>query len=468
MNPWWVNPAAIETDPQLRNLENGPFFWTPPVMNDITLEPGAVHTLRGPRQVGKTTTAKRFIKRLLEDGERRVLYYSFDLEKDNSAIPLIIQQAKAAADFGKGPWYLFLDEVTAIPDWQRGIKFAWDQGLIRDDFVLCTGSSARRMGTEQLPGRRGNGRDFLQLTISFRDFCQDIRRIELPDSTLPVHEWVTPAGHALARRLNLQLADLQAALDVYLRIGGFPTALRDYVATGEVSYTTTASAWAMVANEIRQAQLDSSAALKLMERVGRSLGSTLSWTAAAEGMDVGSHHTARAYVRALAESFALLVIHYWDIEGSFEPRKQRKVYFIDPMFADVHVAAASGPRQAPPDGVLEGVVASALFRSASQHLTQAGPTVGSIGYWRSRDGREIDFVVDDPAQFGGTQRFPVEVKGDAASGIGGAVSSMRRTFGRGIVTTRTILDFRDDILVVPAALLLAGLPERTERRLSLL
>jgi predicted AAA+ superfamily ATPase len=185
-------------------------------------------------------------------------------------------------------------------------------------------------------------------------------------------------------------------------------------------------------------------------------------------MDVGSHHTAQTYVKALAESFALLVIHYWDLRGSFEPRKQRKVYFLDPLFADVHMAAASGARTAPPDGILEGIVASALFRSASEHLTQSDPTIGSIGYWRSSDGREIDFVVDDPASLGGINRLPIEIKGDASAGISAAVSSIRRTFKRGIVVTRSVFDPRDDILVVPAAVFLAGLPERTERRLSTL
>jgi hypothetical protein len=467
-NPWWVAPGAIAADPHIRSLQSGPFVWTPPAMSEIPLRPGSVHTLRGPRQVGKTTTAKRLIEQLLQRGERRVLYYSFDLETDNAAIPRLIQHAKAATDFGPGPWYLFLDEVTAIPEWQRGVKFAWDQGLIREDFVLCTGSSARRMGTEQLPGRRGEGRDFLQLTVSFRDFCRYVRRIELPESTVLINEWISASGAAAARRLNLQQAELSAALDAYMRVGGFPAALRDYVNTGAVTYTTVAAVWAMIANEVRQAQLDPTAALKLIERVARSLGSPLSWTAAAESMGAASHHTAQSYVKALAESFALLVIHHWDLHAGFEPRKQRKVYFLDPLFADVHVAAASGSRTASADGMLEGIVASALFRSASEHLTQSDPTLGSIGYWRSRDGREIDFVVDDPDTLGGVRRLPIEVKGDAPAGINAAVSSMRRTFKRGIVVSRTVFDLRDDIAVLPAPVFLAGLPERTARRLSTL
>lgn len=122
LNPWWTDARAIQADPHLQTMRRGPFVWDPPVMEDIGPRPGAVHMLRGPRQVGKTTTAKRLIEQLLEGGERRVLYYSFDLESEARAIPEIIQRAKEMAVRPAGPWYLFLDEVTAIPDWQLELR----------------------------------------------------------------------------------------------------------------------------------------------------------------------------------------------------------------------------------------------------------------------------------------------------------------------------------------------------------
>jgi predicted AAA+ superfamily ATPase len=276
-----------------------------------------------------------------------------------------------------------------------------------------------------------------------------------------------PDGLALARRLYLQIGELGDALEQYVRIGGFPAALHDYAAQGEPRLQTIALVWTMVANEIRIARLDPAAALKLIERVGVSLGSPLSWQAAAQSMDVASPHTARAYVHALAESFALLVIYYWNVEGGFEPRKQRKVYFLDPLFSAAPAAVVGARQRAAQDGLLEGVVASALFRSASEHLVQADPSLGALGYWRSREGREIDFVVETGG-FGTGSRLPVEVKGDSRSGVASAVASIRRAFGRGMVISRTRLERHGDVLVVPAAVLLAGLTERTERRLTTL
>ena len=53
------------------------------------------------------------------------------------------------------------------------------------------------MGTEQLPGRRGKGRNYLQLTVSFREFCRLTQRIELPDETLAIEEFFTTQGRDL-------------------------------------------------------------------------------------------------------------------------------------------------------------------------------------------------------------------------------------------------------------------------------
>ena len=469
-NPWWRTPDAVRSDPHLAQLRKSPFRWDPPALSDIPLRLGDLDTLRGPRQVGKTTTLKRMVERLTDRGERRVLYYSFDLERDNADIPDVIRRAKTLSAFPAGPWYLFLDEVTSIPDWQLGVKYAWDSGLTREDFVLCTGSSARRMGTEQLPGRRGSGRNYLQLPLSFGDFCRTAVGIGLPDDSMSVAEILDPRGRILLRELYPFSEPLQGALAAYRQVGGLPAAVGDYMSAGAVSRDTFAMVWATLAHEIGQARLDATAALKLIERVGISLGSSLSWKGAADAMGVGSHNTAHQYAMALAESFALLMVYHWSVGGGFEPRKQRKLYFIDPLVGRLPAALAPGSRMPNEDGVTENLVAAALFRSSTEHVTQSEPLPGAFGYWRSTQGRELDFVVPtDPGSGPSAEgRIPIEVKGDGAAELSGAVSSIRRSFGRGIVATRTVFDPDGDVPLIPVPILLLALRDRSERRSSTL
>lgn len=468
LNPWWQDAGAIALDRHIAQFQASPFQWDPPAFLDIPLRPGDLSTLRGPRQVGKTTTLKRMIRGLLGKGERRVLYYSFDTEQSNDAIPDVIRRAKGISGLPPGPWYFFLDEVTSIRDWQRGVKYAWDAGILRDDFVLCTGSSAHRMGTEQLPGRRGKGRNYLQLTVSFRDFCRLAAGVELPEESLTVDDCFKKNGRELLQRLYRQVEALTAAFAVYARVGGFPAAVADHMSQGAVSQETIATLWALIVHEIQQSGLDSRAALKLIERTGISLGSTLSWHSAAQAMDVGSHNTAQAYARALSESFILMTVYYWDMSGGFEPRKQRKLYLMDPLIGHLPSRLELGSRSPNEDGIVECLMAVGLFRSASDQITQSEGTLSALGYWRSRDGREIDFVVPASAAQEGVRRIPIEVKGDAASELKGAASSIVRTFGRGIIATRSTFDVTGEVLQIPVAVLLAALDERAERRLSVL
>ena len=40
------------------------------------------------------------------------------------------------------PRYFFIDEVTSIPEWQRGVKWVRDNTRAAEDCIVCTGSSS--------------------------------------------------------------------------------------------------------------------------------------------------------------------------------------------------------------------------------------------------------------------------------------------------------------------------------------
>lgn len=464
LNPWWGGPEGLEKDAHLARLARAPFQWDPPALRSLPLDPGSLHTLRGPRQVGKTTTVKRLIRELVERGEPRVLYFSFDLQREHDAIRDVVTRAKELHPDPGGPWYLFLDEITSIPDWQLGIKYLWDLGTTRDDLVVCTGSSARKMGTEQLPGRRGNGRDLIHLPMSFRAFAEAVAGITLPAETVAVADWLTPRGERLAKQLNLKAAALSDAVARYIDVGGFPAAVSDAMNTGSATSATIRMLWDMIAGDIQAAGHDKHAALRLIERVGVGLGSPLAWDALRRDMDVGSHNTAKAYTHLLSEAFILLTVFFWGQGGGFEPDRQRKLYFLDPLLARLAPTLVPGARRPNEDGLVENVVATALYASAADRLTLADPLPGAIGYWKSADGRETDFVVPSPQVGAPGARVPVEVKGDSARNISAARLSMRRTYGRGIVVTRTVFDWQPDVPAIPLPVFLAGLGTRSERQ----
>ncbi len=468
-HPWWFG-QGMGDDLHLRRLERSQVKWDPAPLKAIQLRFEDTHTLRGPRQAGKTTTLKRMIRRLVDAGESRILYVSFDVPQEATIIGELVRAAKRLHPAPKGPWYLFFDEITALPDWQLGVRAAWDAGLTADDALLLTASSAHdlKRGAERLPGRRGRGKDYLQLPMSFRDYCLALHGVHFDDEPIAAEDFLTARGEGIAARLVSQGPVLRDAFDGYLRVGGFPTATNDAL-QGDgrtVSSETLQMLWDVISGDISRSMRDRTAALKLLQAVGESLGSPLSWLAASRAMGVASPHTARDYAEFLAEIFTLLTLYYWDIgDNSLEPNKQRKLYLLDPLFAQVPHALIPVTSLPSTDGLVESVAAAGLFRAAAQALIQASAIPGAVGYWRSSNDREIDFMIPCVTDLQ-RPRLPIELKGDNAAGLSRARSAIRSRFKQGLVLSRDVFDWQPDVATLPVWAFLAGLSEQPQRTIT--
>src|SRR5438128_4989978 len=175
-NPWWRTPRWAKDDPHLSEVATAPFTWAPTVLDDVA--PPNLYALRGPRRVGKSTVVKQAIARLLQQGvdPRRVFYFAADsLGTYRDVINLFQTAATLFPDTADQPRFFFIDEISAIPEWQRGVKWLRDNTTNRRDCIVVTGSSARDVasGTTFLAGRRGEdtGVDRLLLPMAFADFA---------------------------------------------------------------------------------------------------------------------------------------------------------------------------------------------------------------------------------------------------------------------------------------------------------
>lgn len=451
-NPWWQDPKRIEDDPHIREFERGAFQWDPPVMRALDVQTPAIHTLRGPRQVGKTTTFKRIVARELERGAVRVGFFSFDLVDDPGTVLEVLRSMRRQHPEPEGRWLFVLDEITQVEGWARGVKYAWDQGLIRDDTLILTGSSARDMveGWELLPGRRGEDEDYVQLPVSFRSFADHVRGLRIDVPVIDPTGISSEDNRRHIRQAALALEPLNEVLAIYLQCGGFPTPIDDWLREGEVTQRTLRTIWQAVAGDLTKGRLKRKTGLKLIERVVLSLGSPFAWSSAAEDMDVHID-TAKRYVRFLTLGFTLLPLYFWDLSDSrFNESKQRKVYFRDPVLARLPGAARSTQRSIAEDGLVEGVAAEALDRSIPMSLLDTFPLPRSIGYWKATSGREIDFLADPTRSL-----LPVEVKwSDSSTAISNARKAMGATFGRGVVLTRSVIEADRPLPALPVSVFL--------------
>ncbi len=474
-NPWWTGAGWEAEDPHLQLLAAQPRRLRAELVDAIDLRAPGIHTLRGPRQVGKSTELKLIVQRALAQGmpARSVVYLAFDrLEgRHLSELADSVERALDLAERG-GPGLLALDEVTAVAGWQTAVKALWDEGTIRQDVVICTGSSAidlQRGAAERLPGRRRAGTDHLALPQSFAAFAHAAAGGEIPASPgLTVAQLRSEDGAALARQMRVHAPALQKLLRRYLRFGGLPAAVAEALAGDtEPSPEVRRVLYDSLLRELQRAGASVPATHALLERVVCSLGSKVSWSTMAREMDVplgraktggnghADHRTLRNYIELLAGGYFLFVAYFWRAgTHSKEQTREKKVYLADPL---LHTIAREHNAGLPIDepALVENAIAIALLRryEPPERLIETFVLPERLHIWQTRRGGEIDFVCGPRKALD-----VVEVKYSSHPSLTAAAAAARAHPGRPVVlATKETGDRREQYTLIPAHTLLWAL-----------
>jgi len=362
---------------------------------------------------------------------------------------------------------LLLDEVTAMTGWQTAVKSLWDDGTIREQVVVCTGSSAidlQHGAVERLPGRRQAGADHLALPQSFAAFARAVDR-DIPVSPrLTIADLRTGHGEVLMRDMRAYAPALDAALGLYLRFGGLPAAVVE-AASGarEPSQEVKRVLYDSLVRELQRQGATVPAGHALLERVVRSLGSKISWSSMAREMDVPlgrgtgrpSHQTLRDYIELMAGGYFLFVAYFWR-GGSHtnEQSRDKKVFLADPLLHTIALDGAPGLAFNAP-ALVENAVGMALLRryEPADRLIETFILPERLHIWQTARGGEIDFVCGPRRELD-----VVEVKYRENPGLAAAAAAARAHPGRPIVmATKSAYRVAERYSLLPAHTLLWAL-----------
>ena len=307
-NLWWQDAEALSSDQHIIAVEGKEYFFKNPLLDSFDFSTNAFHIVRGPRQVGKTTFIKFLIRdAILQAGfqPENVLFMSCEILPDYQQLFEVL--STWLREHSEKRKFVALDEISFVKEWQRAVLALFNQGLLSDTCLIVTGSNARDLkeNSERFPGRRGQGKDI---------------------SLYPLgpHEYA-----ALPCFSNM---DSEAVTSLYLRLGGFPHAIRDYVNHSYVSDETYRLYLNWIVGDAARYGLAEEILKRIMFRVSETIASRITWPDLIKNTAIRSHETALSYLEHLEDSFLCKIVHCYDPDKEGPAvRKARKVYFIDPL-----------------------------------------------------------------------------------------------------------------------------------------
>jgi hypothetical protein len=445
-----------------------------------------IYSLRGPRQIGKTTLLKQMIRQFISKGYPSDHLFYFNCENLNTRQDLVSVCEVLMSSIRRRSEkrvYVFLDEISAVPDWQRGIKYLVDTGAIRKTTIVVTGSHSMdiKASTERMPGRRGQSSDVLDklmLPMKFSEYVetqdprigQAIRDEGLLEQTerreafhkLTLGE-VPKAIDKMASYLNV----LNGYYHQYLVTGGVPPVIDDYLKSGRVDGARYRDYVTAVLGDLGRYNKRETYVRQLVVRLTEVLGTPISWVGLRKGTDIAHHVTVADYVDALRDNYTLTYLYRLNLNTKrpdYEDNK--KVLFRDPFIFHALRTWAIGADPFPntmdflsssenigklSESVLCDHIIRLAFGSSPQRHTFE-PT-SSVFYWRSKKNREIDFVVRTNGQMIPIEcKCQEEIQSDDLFAIAEFNSLVRERCG--VIVCQDTLDVRRNAILIPLSLFL--------------
>ena len=450
-NAWWREARWERGDRDLRPLAATTLDYEPSPLSDIV--PDGLYVLRGPRRVGKSLEAKRAISQLIQRGvePRSIIHFACD-ELGRGDLQRLVGAGRGVLTRGlEGARYWFLDEITSVPAWPEAIKWLRDNTAFGEDCVVLTGSSARDLtdAQKQLAGRLGGAghSDRLLLPMGFRQFARAMGLDGLPQpGSVRARDFMSPAVDAAFIELLPWLDALLSTWELYLRVGGFPRAVSDQLAYGDVQEDFIRALWDVTAGEaIRGAGTTPAQVQAMLARLTRSLTSPLAVESLRGDIGVESPHTAKARLQDLLFAYLAWPCHRREGNGP-KLSAQSKYYFIDPLMARLASLRSSGMlAEADASAITEQQLGIELLRNMEREQPGTYAHFSDVMYHKTSD-KEVDFCGPRLGKLGFEGKY-------VDSGWKREALTVRAAFGAGVLATRGLLDTSGDVWAVPAPLI---------------
>lgn len=386
-------------DPQLRILSKQKYVYLPPLVEHLPNKIPGIYTIFGGRQIGKTTLSKQWMQYLLRQGVQpeSIVYFTGEVIVDHLSM---IRQLQAYLEtMPQGALrYVIVDEVTYIKDWDMGVKFLADAGLLENTLLILTGSDSIIIQEARMrfPGRRGraNQVDFHIYPLSFYEY------LKLTDAIANLDESLQ-SDVPSEKTANL----FRQAFESYLLHGGYLTAINNYAEDGQIDKMVLDTYADWIRGDVIKHGKSDHYCREFFTAMQKRLNSQVTWSALAKDFSIEHHKTIAEYAILLESMDAIFIqqaLREDKLTGA--PKKARKLIFTDPFIYHA-IGSWLKPCKNPfleqiIPAVKDSKISSYLVEaSVSSHISRWYPT-----YYIKGEG-EVDVAYVKDSKF-----WPIEVK----------------------------------------------------------
>ncbi|MFW5803536.1 MAG: AAA family ATPase [Verrucomicrobiota bacterium] len=380
MNTFQVNRALAAGDaqtvgilPKLDRLSETPVVFDVDFgLRELPAQPGII-IVRGPRQYGKSTWLQQQVRQTIETygpgsafqltGDEIPSWQSLT-DEIRTLLPLYRRESLVRR--------LFIDEITAVKEWERALKILSDAGEFEKILVVTTGSKAAdlRRGAERLPGRKGKlpRTNYIFTPLSYSAFVRGC----------------TP---------YIEPADL---LSSYILSGGAPVAASALAAVGHLPEYVIELVRDWVLGEFAASGRSRSALLAMLDCLYRFGGTPLGQSKLARETGLANNTVAAGYIELLHDLLAVVPANAWDAgRARLNRRKPCKYHFTNLLVAVAwhpqHPRMPADLRAMPSEqhgALLEWAAVQEHWR---RECRKCGEVPETVPFWQS-DKHELDIV----------------------------------------------------------------------------
>ena len=476
-NQWWIDKENISNDSKIQDLENSKIKWYPNLKNHLKMDHDAIYTIRGPRQVGKTTMMKMIIRELLQKKiePENIFFWSF--ERNNNKELHEIMQAYLDSRIGnKNRKYLFLDEICSVKNWSKELIYFANKGDLKNCSMLLTGDNSMDLkhSTERMPGRRGGLEneplDKILLPMKFSEFVklqspelfQSIERMGILKKEIKhkmIKELFEGKIDRYFEKLMLRRKEFDVLFDKYLLTGGIPSAINQLEQKKELSQNNYIIYLNAIIGDLRKGGYKENYFKQLIRELFTKLSSPISWNAFTKMTDIKSHSTVQEYATALEEFYIANMCLRISIHDKKIHTFNKKIYIQDPFIFHALNGWSNGKNfftnakenllnSEVKSKIVEGVVHDHVCRFAYDlNPRDLFDPKDFVFYYQDKNKKEVDFVLLFEDKY-----YPFELKYQEK--ISPSDFSCFKSFNKGVLITKKEIGIHRNYVKIPITLLL--------------